>query len=231
MPSSLARGSSRLWCALGAGDAGVNAIDGDAVATELLRQGAGQVHQRSISGAAAQVPGRTGIGAADVDDASPSRRLHVRDGGAAAPQGAYIFDVEVVQEVVVYHGLDGSNGGRRAAGRGATVDQNMQAAELIGSLVRHAVDLLAARHIRRHAPRPAGRFRPPVPAAVAVQFLPAPRHDGHVHRLRGPVPGQWPCRCRGCRRSQSPSCLAIRNPWVTFPPRIILVWCLPSSIR
>ena len=162
----------------------MDAVDRDAVTAELQRQGAGQVHQGGVAGAAAEIAGRAGVGAADVDDAPPSRRLHVRQGGAAATQSADVLDVEILQQVRVDNRVDTPDRRRRATGRGAAVDQDVQAAELFGRLMRHAIHLLAAGHVGHH--------RNDALAGFGCQFLGCRRqfrvaacHDRHVHALAG----------------------------------------------
>src|SRR6202043_2005759 len=88
-------GGSQARRALGAGRAGMDAIDRDPVTAELDGQRLSHVHEAGIAGAAAEIAGVAGIAAADVDDAAPARVLHVRDDGAGTTQRAHVLHVEI----------------------------------------------------------------------------------------------------------------------------------------
>src|SRR5690348_11341767 len=65
-------GSGQARRALGAGGAGMDAIDRDPMTAELNCQRFCHVHQAGIAGAAAEIAGVPGVAAADVDDAAPA---------------------------------------------------------------------------------------------------------------------------------------------------------------
>src|SRR5207237_6709837 len=152
-------GGQQAWRPLGARGPGVDAIDGDPEAAQLHGEGLGEVHERGVARAAAEVAGVARVGAADVDDAAPALLLHVRDDGAGTAQRADVLDVEVVQQVLVDHRLDGPGGGGGAAGRRAAVDQDVHAAELRGRLRDHPVHLRSAGDVGDHRDAaPPGRY-------------------------------------------------------------------------
>src|SRR6202035_1270950 len=100
-PSWVARGAEQARRALGAGRAGMDAIDRDPMAAELNCQRFCHVHQGGIAGTAAEIAGVAGVAAADVDDAAPARRLHEGNDGAGTAQRSDIFRVEILQQILV----------------------------------------------------------------------------------------------------------------------------------
>src|SRR4029077_14518714 len=92
-------GGEQARRALGAGRAGMDAIHRDPMAAELNCQRFCHVHQAGIAGAAAEIAGVPGVAAADVDDATPARRLHERDDSSRTAQRSDIFHVEILQQI------------------------------------------------------------------------------------------------------------------------------------
>src|SRR5438105_15507560 len=71
-----------------------------------LPSGRHRTHQAGIAGAAAEIAGVPGVAAADVDDATPARRLHERDDSAGTAQRSDILHVEILQQILVDDGFD-----------------------------------------------------------------------------------------------------------------------------
>src|ERR1700675_4423980 len=106
----------------------MDAVDRNPVAAQLHRQGLSEVHQGTIAGPATEVPGVAGVGATDVDDAAPPLRLQVGDYSPGAAQCPHILHVEVMQQILVDDGFNGTSSRSRASGWGTAVHQNVQAA-------------------------------------------------------------------------------------------------------
>src|ERR1700730_14203843 len=75
-------GSEQAWRALGAGRAGMDAIDRDPMTAQLDCQRLCHVHHGGIACSAAEIAGVAGVGTADVDDTAPALHLHERDDSA-----------------------------------------------------------------------------------------------------------------------------------------------------
>src|SRR6516225_9363885 len=173
--------------ALGAGRAGMNAIDRDPMTAQLDRQRFCHVHQGGIAGAAAEIAGVAGVAAADVDDAAPTRILHERDDSADTAQRAYILDVEILDQILVDDGFDRAGCGGRPAWVGPAVDQDVQTTQLPRRLGNHALHLLLAGNVggkRKDAPV---RGTSQLPRR-RLQIRLGARHDRHID----PFASQFP---------------------------------------
>ena len=128
---------------------------------------------------AAEIAGVAGVGAADVDDAAPARRLHERDDRAGTAQRPDILHVEILHQILVDDGFDRTGRGGRAPWRGPAVDQDVHAAQLLRRLGDHAVHLLLAGDIGGKgddAPVRLGRQLP----RRRLQIRLVPRNDRHI---------------------------------------------------
>src|SRR6202048_3337839 len=106
-------GGEQARRALGAGRAGMDAIDRDPMTAQLDCQRFCHVSQGGIAGAAAEIAGVAGVAAADVDDAAPARRLHEGNDGAGTAQRSDIFRVEILQQILVDAGFSRAGRGGR----------------------------------------------------------------------------------------------------------------------
>src|SRR5262249_59424705 len=87
-------------------------------------------HHGAVACTAAEVAGIARIGTANVDDAAPALLLHQRQDSPRAPQRTHIFDVEILDQVLVHHRLDWTDGSRRPAGCRSAIDQDIYTAHL-----------------------------------------------------------------------------------------------------
>ena len=136
--------------ALGAGRAGMNAVDGDAVRPQVDGQGFGHVDHSHIAGAAAEIAGVAGIAAADVDDAPPALFLEQGNGGPGAAQSPHILHIKIAEQGILVHFLNVAHGIGRAAGQGSAVDHNVQAAQLFRRRRHDPVHLVGLGNIQLH---------------------------------------------------------------------------------
>ena len=67
----------------------------------LYGQGFGQMDQRYVPGAAAEITSVPGVATADVDDPAPGLFLQVRDGRPSTAQSADIFGVEIAEQLIL----------------------------------------------------------------------------------------------------------------------------------
>src|SRR6516164_3441845 len=125
----------------------MNAVDRNTVAPELHRECLCHVHHCAVACAAAEVAGITRIGAADVDDAAPALLLHQRQDSARAPQRTHIFDVEILDQVLVHYRLNRTDGSRRPARCRSAIDEDIYTAHLPRRRGDHLFDLLTARYV------------------------------------------------------------------------------------
>src|SRR5438270_11917711 len=109
-----------------------------------LPGGRHRTHQAGIAGAAAEIAGVPGVAAADVDDATPARRLHERDDSSETTQRSDILHVEILQQILVDDGFDWAGRGCGSPWCGAAVNEDVQAAMLLCRLGDHALHLLLA---------------------------------------------------------------------------------------
>src|SRR5438094_976696 len=176
-------GGQQAWRALGARRPGVDAVDRDPEAAHLHGQGLGEVHQRRVARAAAEIAGIAGVGAADVDDAAPAVLLHVRKDRAGAAQRAHVLDVEVVKEILVDHGLDGAGG---AGGAVAPLDTPTGSYKRAGSngprsSVAAAPSVISSARARPvagalsipHGPWPVATYAPATPGTRPISGRPS----------------------------------------------------------
>ena len=89
----------------------MDTVDRYPVAAQLHRQGLGKVHQGAVARSAAKISGVAGVGAADVDDAAPTLLFQVGDDGAGTAQRPHIFDVEVMDQILIDNGFNGAGSG------------------------------------------------------------------------------------------------------------------------
>ena len=167
---------------------------------ELVGEVLGQRRDRDVADAADGVAGLARGQAAEVDDAAPALRLHVRRDRARAAQVAHDLDVDLALQV---RGVDlGERRRRRVAARlGRGVDEDVDAAAERGDrLGDRALDLRLVARCRRRRRRPSRRSRWRARAAVAASRSRVAREQRHRGALEREARARSPCRCRGCRR-------------------------------
>ena len=135
-------------------------VDRDAVLAHGGRHGLRHDDHRGVSGRGAEVRGRAGEDAADVDDAAPACRFHVLDGLTGGAEVAERLLDEVVEQQVVRYRLEVVRQRRRRTCR--VVDQHLEAAQRVRGAGDEAADRLHIRHVdgNRHdlAPGRGGDF-------------------------------------------------------------------------
>ena len=169
--------------ALGAGAAGVDDGDVDAVRPEFVREvlrqrGDGDVAHaaRGVARAARPEPG-------DVDDPAPALRAHDRRDRPRGAQVAQHLDLDVRAHVVVRQ-LSERHGRQRAARRGGVVDEDVDASERLVRGLHHRLHRGVVGHVGGQRQHPPAALRGDL-GGGRLQRLATARDDGDIGALEG----------------------------------------------